>query len=192
MRYAITLLVLASSLPAHADPVYSGRLAVGASLGVGGMADRGGELDCTNCDQQPATLGFDLHIGMVVAPRLAVMLEVQANGQLIAADDTGTMTTATLVQSAVLGAAQLWLTPRLWLKGGLGFANLQLDFDDELGFVASEPISNGVAALAGIGYEVMAMPGFAVDLQGRLLVGSYRGIDEQISSATVGVGINWY
>ena len=46
--------------------------------------------------------------------------------------------------------------------------------------------------MGGIGYELYSTREFAVDLQGRLIEGSYKGIDDQITSGTIGVGFNWY
>ena len=56
----------------------------------------------------------------------------------------------------------------------------------------SEPVDDGSALLLGAGYEVLSAPNFSIDLQGRLLIGSYSGIDEQITSGTIGVGFNWF
>ena len=90
-----------------------------------------------------------------------------------------------------MAAAQYWLTPRLWIKGGIGAAHLSYDFSDAYG-TQEQPIDNGAAIMAGIGYEVYATREFAVDLQGRIIEGSYKGIDDQMTAGSIGLGFNWY
>ena len=51
---------------------------------------------------------------------------------------------------------------------------------------------NGGAIFGAIGYEVLSAQRFSIDLQGRLLSASYKGIDNQVTAASVGIGINWF
>jgi hypothetical protein len=109
----------------HGDPVpggfhnRAGHLTFGASIGLGGMSDNGSSIStCNNCDFNPLAGEADLHIGGVLSPRFALMLELQINGQTIHSDFLNGDTT--LIQTAAMGAAQVWLLPALWLKGGLG------------------------------------------------------------------------
>ena len=46
--------------------------------------------------------------------------------------------------------------------------------------------------MGAVGFELLSARNFAVDLQGRLIQGSYNGLDDSVTSGTVGVGINWY
>jgi hypothetical protein len=164
----------------------TGHLTLGASLGLGGMYDGGSAItSCDNCDVQPLAGELDLHIGGVVSPRLALMLEIQGNLQTVhsnAFDDD-----AVLTQGAAMFAAQVWLLPQLWLKGGIGFANLQVEdrfFIDDFG--------TGAALLGALGVELLSAPNFSIDLQGRLLQSFYNTLDDRVTSATIGIGINWY
>ena len=104
-----------------------GRLAVGFGLGLGGMNADHADLSCPSCDYNPIAAGIDFHIGGMLSPRLALLLEIQVNGQTLQDYGDGTQT---LTQAAILGAAQFWVTPRVWLKGGLGVANLQQTYSD--------------------------------------------------------------
>ena len=169
-----------------------GRLTLGVSLGLGGMSDSSGSIDCASCDFNPITVGIAGHIGGMINERLALMLELQANGQVI--DENRFGETATLVQGAAMGAAQYWITPQLWIKGGLGFAHLSISFDDDYGQYASEDVADGIAILGAAGYELLSARTFSIDLQGRVFVGSYNIDDdrEEITSGTIGVGINWF
>jgi hypothetical protein len=84
-------------------------------------------------------------------------------------------------------AAQFWLIPVLWIKGGLGFANLQTDnafFTSDLG--------TGGAIMGAIGVELLSARNFALDLQGRIIEGTYNSGNDHLTSGTIGLGINWY
>jgi hypothetical protein len=163
-----------------------GRLAWGFSLGLGYMNENGDRVSCTGCDSTPVTGEVDFHIGGMINPRLAILFELQGNVQQIALDANND---ATLTQTLVMGAVQYWVTPQLWLKGGLGVAHL--DVNDN---VSGEtiPQADGLGLMGGIGYELLSARNFAVDLQGRLTEGSYNGASDHITSGTIGVGLNWY
>jgi hypothetical protein len=163
----------------------TGRLTFGFSAGIGGMNDDFGDIECDGCNALSGQI--EGHIGGFIGPRLALLFEAQANIQQIqqgafVEDDIF------LTQSAAMIAAQFWVTPQLWIKGGVGFANLQLsdNFGNE-----STP-ENGTAVMGAVGFEIFSARYMSVDLQGRLLNGSYEGIDNNITAASVGIGVNWF
>ena len=163
-----------------------GRLTFGFSAGIGGMNDDGGDIECVSCDYNPLAGQVSGHIGGFIGPRFALLFEAQANIQQLsqeqfAEDDIF------LTQYAAMVAGQYWLTPQLWIKGGIGLANLQLS--DAFG---EQEVDNGTAIMGAIGFEVFSARNFSVDLQGRLLNGAYKGIDNNITAGSVGVGINWF
>jgi hypothetical protein len=84
-------------------------------------------------------------------------------------------------------AGQFWLLPQLWIKGGLGFAHLEVD--DQF---FTEDFGTGVALMGAAGIELFSAPNFALELQGRLIEGSYHSLDDNVTSGTIGIGINWY
>ena len=163
-----------------------GRMAYGLSLGLGGMHDEGSSVtSCNNCNYNPMAGEFDLHIGAMLGPRFALLGEFQVNAQTVHSDayDGDTI----LSQHVLMIAGQYWLTPQLWIKGGIGFAHLQADdsyFQYEL--------ADGGALMGAVGYELMSARNFAVDLQGRIIQGSYDSFNDSVTSATVGIGLNWY
>ncbi|MEJ7596938.1 MAG: outer membrane beta-barrel protein [Kofleriaceae bacterium] len=161
-----------------------GRVAFGFQLGLGYMKDDFGDIECTNCDS--VAVGVSGHIGGFLSPRFALLFELQANAQTLQAGEFADEDVY-LTQSAAMVAAQYWVTPQLWLKGGLGLANLQVSDAYE-----AFDVDNGFALMAGLGYELFSARNFAVDLQGRIINGAYEGIDNNITSGTIGVGINWY
>lgn len=167
-----------------------GRLMFGGSIGLGAMNDDFGDIECVDCSA--ASIQGALHLGGFIGPRLALMGELQGNAQTLSSSYSGG--TETLVQSALMIAAQYWVTPQLWVKGGIGFANLRVDwsaYSDGYIDASSQP-ENGVALLGAVGYELLSARNFAVDLQGRLLNGSYDAIDNNVTALSIGVGINWY
>jgi hypothetical protein len=164
----------------------AGHLAWGFSIGIGGMHDSGtGISSCDNCNFNPAAGEVDFHIGGMVNSRLAILFEGQANLQTIHSD--GLNGDTTLTQTAAMVALQYWLTPQLWIKGGLGFAHLSVDDT----YVTND-IGSGGAIMGAIGFEIFSGRRFALDLQGRIIEGSYSGVDDQITSGTIGLGFNWF
>lgn len=164
----------------------TGRLTWGFSVGVGGMRDGGSAItSCINCDFRPLALEGDVHLGGMLSPRFGLMFEGQLNGQIIESNfRTGD---TILTQSAAMAAAQFWLLPQLWIKGGLGFAHLQVD--DEL---FTEDFGTGGAIMGAIGIELLSARNFAVELSGRVIQGSYNSLRDNVTSGTIGFGLNWY
>jgi len=166
----------------------TGRMALGFSLGLGGMQVGDNDVSCASCDYDPIAGEFDFHIGGMLSPRFALLFEVQANSQTV--EDNGYGATS-LVQATAMVAGQYWLSPQLWLKGGVGAASLSYSYDN--GYDSqSENIDEGMALMGGVGYELLSAPNFSIDLQGRLISGSYESFDQNVTSGTVGVGFNWY
>jgi hypothetical protein len=163
----------------------AGRLAWGFSVGLGGIHDDGGSFACNGCNYNPLAFEIDGHIGGMLSPRFALLFEVQANGQTISSD---AYADTEIVQSALMVAAQYWITPQFWLKGGIGFADLQIQ--DSTNY--TQDLGGGSALMGAAGFELMSARFFAVDLQGRIIEGNYHGLDDHVTSATIGVGINWY
>ena len=167
----------------------TGRLTWGFGVGIGGMSDSGGRIACDNCSYNPASLEIDGHIGGMLSPRLALMVEAQGNAQTLQLNGDGS--TDTLTQSTLMGAVQFWVTPQFWIKGGLGFAHLDVSNDNYYGSIVS-PVSDGFAVMGAAGFELMSARNFAIDLQARLIEGSYDGINDHVTSGTIGVGFDWY
>lgn len=158
----------------------------GFNLGIGGMHDRGGDIECVNCAYSTVAGEVAGHIGGMLNPRLGLMAELQANVQTL---EIGEFVDEDiyLTQSALMFAAQYWVMPQLWIKGGIGLAHLQLSDSYD-----SAELDNGMALMGAIGFEVYSARYMSVDLQGRVLSGAYEGIDNTITAGSVGVGINWF
>ena len=164
------------------------RLTYGGSIGLGVMNDSGNRITCTNCTYNPVAFEADGHIGGMLNSRLALLFEVQLNGQLISADTGTGPGDQTLVQSAAMLAVQYWITPQFWIKGGAGLSHLTVDST----YYGEAPGSDGVAVMGAAGFEIFSARRMAIELQGRLISGTYDGISDHITAGTVGIGISWY
>jgi hypothetical protein len=162
---------------------------VGFSFGLGGMTMDDNNLDCPSCEYSPIGVEFDAHIGGMLSDRFALMLELQANAETVDEDYYGT---TTLTQGAAMIAGQYWVSPRLWLKGGLGWSHLAAEYDDYYYGSASDPIDDGAALMAAAGFEVYSTDQMGIDLQARFITAGYDGINSKVAALTVGLGINWY
>jgi hypothetical protein len=89
-------------------------------------------------------------------------------------------------------AAQYWLTPQFWIKGGIGLANITVDHNYFDGTGYTEAGSNGVAIMGALGFEIFSARRMSIDLQGRLTEGSFDGVSDHITCANIGIGINWF
>jgi hypothetical protein len=170
-----------------------GRIIFGADLGFGHMKDDFGDINCSACDYSSVSVMAAGHIGGFVSPRFALMGEVQANVQTVSRDGA-TGDTTNLVESALMIAGQYWVTPQLWIKGGVGFANLHLErsyYGDGIVDEESTP-QNGTAVMGAIGYEIFSSRSLAIDLEGRLFNGSFKGIDNNVTSMNLGLGVSFF
>lgn len=166
-------------------------LVYGGAIGLGVMNDAGDRISCANCNYNPVAVEVDGHIGGMLNSRLALLLEVQVNGQRLSRDVGDGNGDTSLVQSAAMLAIQYWVTPQFWIKGGLGLSHLNVDHDYWDG-TASEPGNDGVAILGAAGFEIFSARRMAIDLQGRIISGQYDGVSDHITAATVGIGVNWF
>lgn len=161
-------------------------ITLGFGLYVGGMDTDSNLGSCRGCDYEPAAGGLDFHIGGMINPRMAALFEAWFHAQEIGGGGA-----EVLAQSMLMGALQYWFTPQFWIKGGLGFSGLQIQYDDGYAY-GEEDLGTGLALMGAAGFEILHSTQFAIDLQLRLGSGSYDGIDEQVNVAQVGIGFNWY
>jgi hypothetical protein len=162
-------------------------LTLGGGFGLGAMNSERGIVDCRSCSEQPGAVGLDFHIGGMLNERVALLFELWVTGQSI--DRFGS---AILWQSMAMAAMQYWVTPQLWIKGGLGFAHLSLE--ENTGYYALQyDVDDGGAVMGAIGYEILSSPYFAIDLSLRLGAGTYRNyINDKVTAGTLGLGVSWY
>jgi len=150
-------------------------LLIGFSLGGGSF----GLADCDTCESFDG-VAADFHIGAMLTQRLGLMWDVSAVSE--ATDDLA------VTHAISTAAAQFWVTPRVWIKGGIGVGQLSVS-DNNGDVVAESEVGAGVMFAAGV--EVLQSRNFALDLQ---LRGSGVTYDENdtVSMASLTLGFNWY
>ena len=124
----------------------------------------------------------DLHFGGMVTPRLGLQVELWA-----AIHDYEDYENSALVLNNVGLAAQYWITPRLWLKGGVGSATLEYQMDGE-----TLDSIEGTSFLGGVGYELVQQDRLAIDVQFNTTTTGYADGGGTTTSSGLLVGVNWY
>jgi len=158
--------------PSYVPPAGRSGFFIGISVGGGQMI----ATDCSGCDSL-AGLAFDFSIGSMISPSVGIMYDAFA---VLRPEDGSVLTNATNTV-----AAQIWLTPKFWLKGGVGFSQIRIT--TELGESAAD---YGFGATAGAGFEIVSSPRFAIDIAGRVSHGTFDG--GGVSNAAAVVGFHWY
>jgi hypothetical protein len=164
--------------PAYYPPSsYRNGLVLGGSIGFGGLiADQCGDL----CG---SGLSLEGHIGGMLNPQAALMFDVWTVIHPI--PNTDGDTTSTLYT----GALQFWLTPILWLKGGIGLGNTQIS-SNSVGTITD---ATAFAIMGGAGVELVQRGPFALDLQGRVGHTFFSNNDGgPITQYAFMIGFNWY
>ena len=167
--------------PAPPPGVHRQGFTFGIALGLGSIS-----ADCDGCESLNG-VAAELHLGGMLTPRLALMLDSSAIAHI---EDDGFYETRTMMSSMTAIALQYFVSDRFWLKGGLGFGRLTEETDTVR--FESDP---GGGALFAAGYEISQSHTFAVDLQARAaFVGYGESASEQLTvgNFSVLIGVNWY
>lgn len=178
LAFAILAAPLLAVSPAHAQNPNQGPDATAFRHHQGFMIGFGLGVSVASCDgcQDETSVGLDFNVGGFINPRLAIMYDVAA--WVDSEDD------ATLILAANTVAAQYWVAPAVWIKGGIGISQVELSYDGEE--IASD---NGIALTAAAGYEVMSRGKFAIDLSGRLSLLDFDG--GSVKLLNIAAGFRW-
>jgi hypothetical protein len=148
-----------------------------------GFGIGGGEIAATDCDgcESLGGFAFDFQVGGFISPRMAIMYD--AFGVLRSENNL------VWINGVNTAAIQYWVTPQLWLKGGLGFSQVRVD--DGFGNSDAE---YGFGGQLGVGFEVISSARFALDLSAKVSHGTFKdgGQTVGLSNAAVLVGFHWY
>lgn len=184
-----------------------GGFTFGASIGPSKL-----QISCPGCSLEPLDQGLSLsaHAGAVLTTRLALVVEhwrVVWEGR----DNYwfGSSTRYVVQEQFNTVGAQLWLTKRFWLRGGVGVSRHKSDVSYASiadggnpglrsvagGEVPPRPLDHtrkAPALTAAAGMELVYTPTFAVDLALRVGTGSAgdRGIETTAGAFTIGA--TWY
>jgi hypothetical protein len=139
--------------------------------------------------------GGNVHFDQGSNNGLAFTLDIGAsfNSQMAAMFDYSTVTYAVdefnESHSVIGGVVQLFFARFLWVKAGLGLGRLSQS--DQFGN-RTDATEHRLAGIGGIGAEVVqTTAGFALDLQLRLAISSYRSAGLTTNTAIL-VGFNFY
>ena len=192
---------------AGSSPVRDG-FTMGATVGRGSI-----DIRCTTCTDTKLSdaLSVTGHMGYMVNPRLAIVAEHWMVRFKDRGSDLFDDSEDHLVAQHMTGlAAQLFVTKRLWVKGGFGFGWHLSDGDygdpvptpdvmensthPPAGAADSESEGTvfGTTTFVAIGVELAHNEYFAADLQ--LRGGTTRRSDDryQVYNTGLNVGFNWY
>ena len=103
-------------------------------------------------------LALEGHIGGMINPRAALMFDAWTVIHSIPNTDGETTNTI------YAGAAQFWLSPIVWLKGGIGLGNTRIS-SNSVGTITD---ATALALMGAAGVEIVHSGPFALDLQGRI------------------------
>ena len=152
----------------------------GVGLGFGTMG-----ADCEACTDETYTgPGLHFDIGWHLNPQLGIFLDAYGLGV-----DPGTDGEILLIQTVATIGVQFWVTPPLWLKGGIGSAqqSFSCDFCDD---IETDTVP---AILLAAGYELLHGPNFSIDVDARVGAGFY---EENQGGTVTNVGlqfsVNWH
>jgi hypothetical protein len=154
---------------------YRSGLTIGVGLGFGGTS-------ANNCgDSCGAGFAYELHIGGMLNPQLALLFQISGVMHSIPNSSIDTYNTM------YLAAVQFFPTNQLWLKGGVGLAH----YTETDVFTGDQGDDTGKAIMVAAGYEVYQTGPFAVDLQ--LHLGeSFYSVAKDHGTLAFLVGFNWY
>lgn len=143
----------------------------GFGLGVGGVSDYAYELDST---QSRVGIGYNLRLGFGVSPRWALVLS--ADGA------SAYFQNMNLSETVFTVGPQFWVTPKLYVRGGIGAATRTYEYDsyysDYYGDYYTETwTDSGMGGVAALGFEFVQSyhVSLAVELNGT--VGYYNNKD---------------
>jgi hypothetical protein len=149
-------------------------LTFGLSLGGGAHS-----ASCDSCDAV-GTVAVAVRIGWLLSPRFALLYD----GSGFGGSPNGFNSSMHLV---LAGAGQFWVMPRLWLKAGVGLA--QLDVNEGV-FGQQEREDQGLGLVGAVGYELMSLGRFELEVEARTTVGFYD--EKSVVGAGALLGLSWY
>jgi hypothetical protein len=166
--------------------VYRSGLVFGFSGGVGAIHG-------DNCGDACGVAGLvEGHLGGMISPRAALLFEIWVADHPWSSGGSSFETFNTFFT----GAAQYWVNDIVWIKGGLGVAELREDFDIPYASYYRSTTSDitGFALFGAAGVEVLQSYNFALDIQFRVGNGFYSQDGGSLSAQNYGllVGFNWY
>jgi len=141
-----------------------------------GFGVGGGQMTCDGCESLSGP-AVEIHLGGMVNEKLALVWD---SSGVVREEDGVTLS------SAVAGpAVQYWVSPRVWVKGGVGAGRLVAAVNN-----VTSSSDWGLGFMGGLGVEALQKKKFAIDLQFRFTTASIEG--ERTNNFFGLVGFNFY
>ena len=132
-----------------------------------------GKMTCKDCASRTGPFA-SIHIGGMITEKLALVMDYSEVSR----------TTDSDAFSSVAGPAlQYWVSPRVWVEGGVGGSHRSSGQSLYRGSKA------GLAFLAGVGVDVVQKGRFAIDLQARFTTARVEGVRANNFMALVGLNL---
>jgi hypothetical protein len=167
---AVSVLAFLISAADHAWAVDRSGFIIGVGVG-------GGRITCDGCESLDGP-AVEFHVGGMLNESSAIVLD----GNVVAKSE-GDDTLYSIVNTA---AIQYWLSDAAWVKGGIGFGVLQIDF----GGGGSLSSDEGLGFTAAAGFEIIQMTKVAIDLQARYSTAKIEG--GRVNNLSLVLGFNLY
>lgn len=160
-------------------PAVRSGFTIGGGLAIGELGYPG----CDDCEKTEAG-GIFFHAGWLVAPRIALMIDVWAMGHHERQWGSESYSVVSL-------AARWWATPRLWLGAGIGGASYAVEACEFDLCTERRPEEAGDGGFVALGYELSHSRTFAIDAQLRLGGVEFDdGVERNMGALLF--GLNWY
>lgn len=179
---------------------------------IGGVSLGGGTLNLRGSSDAPTVgfvsqggdsglgPGFNLYLGGMTGSRAALLFEMAlttvdteaVDGEVRLGPQRVTFGSADSSLSPIVmaGAAQYWVRPNIWVRGGLGVGLLDRDlFIESSDLTITLDQGNGVALLGAAGVEVWRRGNFALDTQFHFTTFALKGL--RVHSPSVQIGLTW-
>ena len=140
-------------------------------LGVGG-----GKITCEDCESMSGP-AVEIHLGGMLTDKMALVWDSSG----VVREENG----VTVSSAVAAPAVQYWVSPRVWVKGGVGAGRLVASVNN-----VTSSSEWGLGFLGGLGVELVQKKRFAIDLQARFTTAKIEG--ERINNVFALVGFNFY
>jgi hypothetical protein len=148
--------------------------------------------DCQDCsDDSWGGFGFHGNLGWHLNPQLGIFVDAD----FVAVNPTDGDFDVLLMQYVGTAGVQFWVTPPLWLKGGIGSAQQAVGGDDTNCDDPSVDCTSDTAPaiLFAGGYEVLHGPNFSIDAELRLGAGFYEEFyGGTVTNVSLQFSVNWH
>lgn len=143
----------------------------GFGLGVSGLSDYAYELDST---ESRVGIGYNLRLGFGISPRWALVLS--ADGA------SAYFQNMNLNETVFTIGPQFWVTPKLYIRGGIGAASRTYEYDsyysDYYGDYYTESwTDSGMGGVAALGFEFVQSYHVSLAVEASGTVGYYNNKD---------------